>query len=74
MARGEYSLRSMRRVPSDAVSGSMNAAQRPAAPREEVHLASANHQTITVIIRDQTLVLERHDALALAAIIATTFD
>lgn len=85
--RGEFSIPAARGVPADIVSGSIEprdgAASASAAPRrrrsttvpvENVHLAQATKREITVIIKDQALTLERHDALALAQIIVTAFS
>jgi hypothetical protein len=82
--RGEFSISSVRGVPADVVSGSIERPRRDTnqprrrrsstMPVESVHLASATKREITVVINDQTLTLARHDALALAQIILTAFD
>lgn len=82
--RGEFSIPSARGIPADVVSGAIDRrAGELLPPRrkrasmpivEAVHLASATKREITVIVNDQTLTLTRHDALALAQIILTTFD
>ncbi len=82
--RGEFSIASARGVPADVVSGSIERRTGEVAvprrkrnsmpPVETVYLASATKREITVIVKDQTLTLARHDALALAQIIMTAFD
>jgi hypothetical protein len=81
--RGEYSVQSLRGIGADVISGSIERTEAPAPPRrrrstaapvEHVYLAQATKKDITVIIGEQALTLERHDALALAQIIITTFD
>lgn len=75
--RGEFSIPSARRVPTDAVAGSIDIVERGprrrrvTSPPVEVHLASVTKRDITVIVQGEPLTLARHDALALAQIILT---
>lgn len=79
--RGEYSIRAARGIPANFVSGELDTTrgQRPRtmsapAPIEQVFLASATKREIVVIIKERELTLDRRSALALAAIINSTFD
>ena len=79
--RGQYSISSVRGIPADVVSGSIDNTTRkqrrstgsiPVVPR--VHLAAVTRREITVIVRDQPLTMTREDAIALASIIQTAFS
>ncbi len=88
--RGEVSTRTSRGAASDAVAGEFDASRprRPrtwsaqAAPvfpptpalGDQVFLAMASKREIVVIVNGQELTLERDDALALAAVIQSSFD
>ncbi len=83
--RGEFSIPSIRGIPSDVVSGSIVTAEVDAArpgsrrrglttpPVATVHLAHATRRDITVMVEGQPLKLDRLNAMALAQIILTAF-
>lgn len=83
-ARGEFSIRAAPGVPADTVSGeiALDLTERgrkrrrtySQPPPDEVYLAAATPHEITVIVKEQAITLERHNALALASIIITAFD
>jgi hypothetical protein len=84
MLRGEFSVGAARGIPSNEVSGTIGAAEdtksrtrtrrsSKSPPEPDVYLASASKREITVIVNGEALTLERRDALALAAIITTSF-
>ncbi len=83
-ARGEFSIRAVHGIPADTVSGeiTLDSTERgrkrrrtnSQPPPDEVYLAAATPHEITVIVKEQAITLERHNALALASIIVTAFD
>lgn len=77
-ARGQYSISAARGIPVEVVSGSIEVGERrrrrTGPSQSGVRLVSAGKRELTVIVNDQILTLQRTDALALARIIATTFD
>lgn len=78
--RGQYSISSVRGIPTDVVAGSIDNTRRKlrrstgSIPAVRVHLANVTKRELTVIVRDQPLTLSREDALALASIIQTAFS
>lgn len=76
--RGEYSISAACGIPVDVVAGQPERGTRrrtsaPPVPVEEVHLAALTERELTVIVKGKPITLERHDALALATIILTSF-
>lgn len=83
--RGEYSIPTVRGIPSDVVSGSIvvtevsapkKATRRAAAttPRPAgIRLANVTRSQITVVIDGETVTLDRQNAVALAQLIMTAF-
>lgn len=78
-ARGQFSVRSARRVAADAVAGTIDVSDAPKRRRgaslsgADVRVVSVNEQEITVVIRGDQLTLRRNDALALVKLINEAF-
>lgn len=81
--RGEYSIPTVRGIPSDVVSGSIadvGAPKRATRHREvttplpaAIRLANTNRREITVVIDGRPVTLDRENAVVLAQLIMTAF-
>ena len=76
--RGQYSISSVRGIPADIVSGSIDNTRKKrrttgALPVVRVHLLNVTKREITVLIGDRELALSREDALRLSSMIQSAF-
>ena len=78
-ARGQYSLRSAKRIQTDVVSGTIEAgdsAKRrrgPSLSGADVHVVTVTERDITILIRGDRLTFRRDDALAIAKLVTEAF-